>query len=183
MTHEDLVLYAKRYLLKKKRIHVVITEQFIITTEKPDAMGYTTGQTYLIECKATRSDFLADAKKKFRQEPELGMGSYRFYLCPAGLIQKHELPDGWGLLWVEDNGRIKTLKANGNMSAPFQNRKNTSAEHQLLLAYTKRLVKAYGVHEAGELTPIEKLHEEISRLKHHIKLLEHGSMHQPQGVR
>jgi hypothetical protein len=28
------------------------------------------------------------------------MGDWRFYLCPAQIIQPGDLPAGWGLLWT-----------------------------------------------------------------------------------
>lgn len=31
----------------------------------------------------------------------LGMGKYRSYLCPAGLITKEDLPERWGLVWYD----------------------------------------------------------------------------------
>jgi len=34
-----------------------------------------------------------------------GLGVYRFYLCPVGLIQPEELPPKWGLLYAE-NGKV-----------------------------------------------------------------------------
>ncbi|MDR3746807.1 MAG: hypothetical protein P4M04_01390, partial [Acidobacteriota bacterium] len=46
----------------------------------------------------SRSDFLADSNKPFRCNPDEGFGSKRFYLAPAGIIGREELPKGWGLL-------------------------------------------------------------------------------------
>lgn len=56
------------------------------TSEAPDAIGFRTDASVLVECKLTRSDYLADKKKPFRINPTLGMGDYRFYLTPAGLM-------------------------------------------------------------------------------------------------
>ena len=35
-----------------------------------------------------------------RVHPNIGMGQFRYYMVPAGLIAKDEVPAGWGLLWV-----------------------------------------------------------------------------------
>jgi hypothetical protein len=67
------------------------------------------GTSTLIECKASRSDFLSDKKKPFRQNPEFAMGRYRFFLCPWELIRVDELPGKWGLLWAR-NGRVYIRK-------------------------------------------------------------------------
>ena len=65
----------------------------------PDAIGWKqASHSVLVECKVTRSDFLADREKPFRLKPEKGVGSERFYLTPPGLVKTEELPAGWGLL-------------------------------------------------------------------------------------
>ena len=63
----------------------------------------------LVECKITRSDFLADREKPFRQNPERGVGSERFYLTPPALLKLEELPAGWGLLEYR-RGHIEMLQ-------------------------------------------------------------------------
>ena len=65
----------------------------------PDAIGWKRAcHSVLVECKISRSDFLADREKPFRQKSQLGMGCERYYLAPAGLLCPEELPNGWGLL-------------------------------------------------------------------------------------
>lgn len=99
ITHGDLIESARRWLCKTHC--VVITEMFggwnnII--EKPDAIGWKEGSvTTLIECKISRQDFLSEKKKKARHS--IGMGTFRYYLAPEGIInQYYELPENWGLL-------------------------------------------------------------------------------------
>lgn len=103
MTHGELVAMASKWL-KDFGCGVVFDDNFVARTqsgEKPDALGFKSNVSLLIECKATRSDFLADRNKKFRKNPELGVGDWRFYLCPAGLIKPDEIPQGWGLLYCD----------------------------------------------------------------------------------
>lgn len=82
------------------------------TGEIPDAIGFSlshweTGAT-VIEVKVTRSDFLGDRKKPHRQ-PGAGMGAWRYYMAPEGLIRVDELPPGWGLIEVNTRGHCKVL--------------------------------------------------------------------------
>lgn len=73
-----------------------------VSGEVPDAIGWRNGGrvTILVECKVTRSDFLADMRKPFRVTPAKGVGDWRFYLSPPGIIEPDDLPEGWGLLHV-----------------------------------------------------------------------------------
>jgi hypothetical protein len=65
----------------------------------PDAIDWKgLNRSVVIECKVSRSDFLADADKPFRLKPEEGFGCERFYMAPSGVIGIDELPADWGLL-------------------------------------------------------------------------------------
>lgn len=113
MTHDQLVKKAKTWLKVYCGCSSVATEIRAITRsgEIPDALGFQSDYSILVECKVSREDFLADRKKIFRQQPELGMGDYRFFLAPKGLISVGELPDRWGLVEVE--GRSKPTLVHG----------------------------------------------------------------------
>jgi len=98
MTHAQLVEKAVRWL-RRYRCGVVLSEQACISGEMPDAIGWKRAcHSVLVECKVARSDFLADRAKPFRLKPAEGVGCERFYLVPAGLLRREELPAGWGLL-------------------------------------------------------------------------------------
>ncbi|ART61455.1 hypothetical protein CBP36_21035 (plasmid) [Acidovorax carolinensis] len=81
--------------------------------EVPDALGYRcTGRnddpedgTVLVECKVSRSDFVADRSKPHRQAG--GVGNWRYFLAPEGLIGLDELPEKWGLVEVNARGHLK----------------------------------------------------------------------------
>lgn len=135
LSHDDLCQIAYRFL-KNNGFGVVFHDKFKACTpsgEQPDAMGFRNGTSCLIECKRTRADFLADKKKRFRINPGMGMGDWRFMLAPKGLIKTDELPEGWGLLEVSEKGRVyKTLGWPSNTQwmsyAPFAgSRKNEQA--------------------------------------------------------
>lgn len=77
--------------------------------EIPDAIGFRfSGHrdgTVVVEAKTSRSDFLADLRKTHRQGK--GLGIWRYYLAPEGLLQVHELPGRWGLIEVDARGRVR----------------------------------------------------------------------------
>jgi hypothetical protein len=69
--------------------------------EIPDAIGFRAGHcggSVVVECKTSRSDFLADRAKPHRAVG--GMGTWRYFMAPAGLIAPQELPPLWGLIEV-----------------------------------------------------------------------------------
>lgn len=142
MTHDDLVLRAERWL-KSQNCGVAFHDRFQAMTfsgEKPDAIGWRSDVSILIECKATRSDFLADKKKHFRMLPHLGMGDWRFFLCPPGLIKPEELPEGWGLLYALPKSikRVAGIPANSDWirAKPFTG--NKQAEMQVMYSALRR---------------------------------------------
>lgn len=135
MTHAQLVEKAVAWL-RRYRCGVVLSEQACVSGEMPDAIGWKRAcHSVLVECKVTRSDFLADRAKPFRLKPEQGVGCERFYLVPAGLVRRDELPEGWGML-ENNRGRIETAHASGKnlrSAAGFRNEMN------LLLASLRRV--------------------------------------------
>lgn len=79
ITHSELVSLGAKWLQKK--CSVVITE-LVTTGEIPDVIGWHGTHSTLIECKASRSDFLADQTKFFRREQWAGIGMARYYFAP-----------------------------------------------------------------------------------------------------
>lgn len=105
MTHAELVRRAAVWL----RNHgAVVTSTEVVAwccAESPDVIGWGyDGISYVIECKATRSDFMADKTKPHRDGKVCGLGNYRYYAAPAGLIDRDELPEGWGLIEASGGG-------------------------------------------------------------------------------
>lgn len=135
MTHAQMVERAVRWL-RSYRCGVVLSEQACVSGEMPDAIGWKQAcHSVLVECKMTRADFLADRAKPWRQKPEKGVGSERFYLTPPELLKVEELPVGWGLLELR-RGRVEMLK-------PSMKSLRTAAgflyEMNLLLASLRRV--------------------------------------------
>ena len=126
LTHRQLCEIGARFLKRPESAnghgcHFTVIEAACYG-ENPDVFGVRHGihghgiGTFLLEAKTSRSDFLADRSKPHRLNPEIGMGKYRYYICPTDLIKPHELPEKWGLIYVSPKGICKVVA--GVLSAP-----------------------------------------------------------------
>lgn len=116
-THADLCTIAVKWLKRANSnnghgCHVAVSEvRSGWTGEIPDAIGFRqsgyapSDGSVVVEVKVSRSDFMADKKKPHRMDG--GLGNWRYFMCPEGMIQPEELPEGWGLLWVNSRGHVK----------------------------------------------------------------------------
>jgi len=146
MNHKELVLKASKWL-KSIGCTVVLEELTTRCRETPDSIGWRDSLSILVECKTSRSDFLADKKKFFRMSygEKYALGDWRFYMCPIGIIKPCDLiGTGWGLLYVESiNKKIKRILApKGNTKwhpAPFKG--NKKEENMLLVSALRRITK------------------------------------------
>lgn len=105
ITHKQLVEIAYRWILKSGGMSIAFKELTSLAREIPDVIGFNGWESAVIECKVSRSDFLRDQKKAHRTGGK-GMGNWRFYCCPHGLIKPEDLPKGWGLIYVTDKARV-----------------------------------------------------------------------------
>ena len=108
MTHAELVKAACRWLRSYKKCKPVFADfRHQYSDEIPDAIGWTRTLTHVVECKVTRSDFRADAKKRHVVNGD-SIGHRRWYLTPSGLLRSlGELPEGYGLLTSKTGKRIR----------------------------------------------------------------------------
>ena len=135
MTHAQLVSKAVHWL-RRYRCGVVLSEQACVSGEMPDAIGWKRAcHSVLVECKVTRSDFLADRAKPFRLKPDHGVGCERFYLVPAALVRSDEMPVGWGLLEYR-NGKIEMVHPSAKN---LRSATGFRCEMNLLLASLRRV--------------------------------------------
>lgn len=118
LSHPQLVARAIRYLRTIRKCQIVLSEMQCNWLESPDAIGFSKKVSILIECKTSRSDFSRDSRKASRR-PGVGMGYYRFYLVPAGIVRRHEVngfdaeivtTSGWGLLWYHPSSERITME-------------------------------------------------------------------------
>lgn len=141
MTHKELVDVGYRWVMK--RCGFAFKELVTVNKEIPDVIGFNSCGTFLLEAKTSRADFLCDKKKEFRQNPEKGMGDWRFFIVPKGLVTIEELPKGWGLIEVSDSGKAFTSYnpfGGGNIYYRWErNQKNLQAEVNMMYSALRRL--------------------------------------------
>lgn len=138
ITHKALVELAGRWL--ERRCGVVLTEYSCWnSSEIADAIGLRPWPrgSILVECKASRDDFLKDRRKPHRATVER-MGNYRYYLTPRDMVNPAWLPEGWGLLSALD-GRKQRVKV--VIEAPLHLEPEIKvAESQILYSLARRAV-------------------------------------------
>jgi hypothetical protein len=135
MTHARLVEMAEAWL-RRWRCGIVLSEQGCSSGEMPDAIGWKgRNHSIVIECKISRADFLADAAKQWRKNPEIALGCERYYAAPMGLLRAEEMPEGWGLL--EAQGR--DLKVARKSKQKLRQSEGLMNEMNLLLASLRRV--------------------------------------------
>lgn len=114
MTHKQLCERAARWL-KTIGCRVVLSEIASSGREIPDAIGWRSGISILIECKTSQADFKQDFKKPWRKFEDYGMGHHRLYLCEKGIIKPCQaMALGWGLLWIDGRKIQKVIAPKGN---------------------------------------------------------------------
>lgn len=136
-THDELCRRAGIWLRERQGCSVVLVDhQGLRTQEQPDAIGWKSASvSYLVECKTSRADFLADKKKPFRA-PGLGMGNYRYFLCLPDVIRLADVPAPWGLLYLETRGVLPVKKA---AFVPIQDSPGGVEERAILLHCLERV--------------------------------------------
>lgn len=139
MTHSELVQVAASQL-KRWRCLPIITEMHCANTygEIPDAIGWLSRASILIECKTSRADFLRDRDKIFRRYHDFGMGDIRFYFTNPGVIHEDDVLAGWGVYEIID-GKPKYklgLRYSNACKIPFHG--NKQEELLLMRSYIRR---------------------------------------------
>jgi len=84
----------------------VVSTELVCSTvsENADAIGWDGyGRCMVIECKVSRSDFLANKHKPHEIVGD-SMGNERWFMTPPGLVEPKELPRSHGLLEYTPSG-------------------------------------------------------------------------------
>lgn len=209
-THASLCAIAARWLRRSHSAgghgcQIAFTECHNGDGEAPDAIGFRAvgwcDGSVVVECKATRGDFLADARKPHRVTPDAGMGRWRYYLAPEGLIDVAELPPGWGLLEVTDRGSVvaragpATLLAKHSGSYALQRgfaaecerwalARNIEREQALLTRLLARLSDPEAVNLAlrDANNRLARANAEVAQLRQEKRQLEGRLANEPSGA-
>jgi hypothetical protein len=115
--HHDLCCLVAKHFFKRDfnkfsiyKTRYVAVELTTYGTEIADVFGFGGGYTQLFEIKLSRSDFKKDFQKTSRLFPK-GIGYFRTYVCPNGIIKEYELPRNWGLLYYnEENNTFECVR-------------------------------------------------------------------------
>ena len=104
MSHSECINRVAKWLRQQHQSHSSLRCKIIfkephgynISKEYPDVLGTGMRNDINIECKVSRQDFLKDGKKRHNHP----FGNFKFYACPEGLIQPDEVPQKFGLIYV-----------------------------------------------------------------------------------
>ena len=139
ITHAELVAYGRRWLYRHNCGYVAV-EECGMSLEFPDLLGFRSNFTIMIEAKRSRRDYRKDMSKFFRAEPEHGVGNYRYYLCPDGLIKPEEIPSNWGLIYLKGK-RLYVIKGPQDFNEPclgFWQKSNIVAENEIMYSVLRK---------------------------------------------
>lgn len=150
-----------------------------INGEIPDAIGWRPirrGGSVLVEAKTSRADFKADFAKPHRRKPETGMGVFRYYLAPQGVIRLDELPPRWGLIEANDRGHLKVLAGHvlDRSAAGWRHDHNMYAEVCTLAMCLNRVGDPQKVQDIlresnNSLNRMAKRNDALSRQNHELE--------------
>lgn len=124
MTHQDLCDRAASWL-RGQRCDPVLYG-IASTAEIPDAIGWGSNGSIVVECKVSTEDLLRDKRKNHAEQR---MGDRRFFMCPYGLVFEEYIaqhfPDH-GLLAIHGR-RVRVLR-----DAPTRENPNHRSEIRYL---------------------------------------------------
>jgi hypothetical protein len=156
LTHADLCAIAARWLKKPLsaqghgcQVAFTETRTSFLAGESPDAIGFRVstptygGGSTIVECKVSRADFLQDGKKPHRAAG-CGMGRFRYYASPEGMISPEEVPTGWGLIYVDER---KTVSVIAGATLSIRNPGAYDLPHD---AFAETLLLANLLHRVGD---------------------------------
>ena len=110
LRHEELLKTAATFINNKGLTHFGKSTYVVCNyndgMEPIDVFGFGGGCTQIIKVITTRMELNLDLERAYRKCPKYGIGEFRSYLCPNGLLNKEDIPKNWGLLWCDNKGKI-----------------------------------------------------------------------------
>jgi len=149
LNHYELVQRAIKWLRNTRGCWFVASECHTVLNEIPDAIGWLSSSSILIECKASRNDFLQDKKKHSRKFPKQGLGNWRYYMTEPGMIEPGELPEGWGLL--EAHPKVVRYKV---LAKRFNDIEIAHRERPILVSLVRRLNRVVDEYSLNQIRKV-----------------------------
>lgn len=112
LSHDEIAVVAANKLSSMGYIATMANVTAGVGGEQPDAIGIKScGESFLVEVKISKHDFIADRKKTWRSA-DFAHGHYRAFLTPKELLDPAEIPYGWQLWEVHGKTRpvVKIIK-------------------------------------------------------------------------
>lgn len=134
LVHKELKQVALFYL-KKQVVDIVANEvKFHNIRCIADAVGINLKrkEIRIIEAKATREDYFRDVKLFDEKTTYFKHAHYVYIMTPENLIEPHELPPGYGLLWVNQDKEVSVAKK------PTKNKETLKTRFETTLKRTVR---------------------------------------------
>jgi hypothetical protein len=167
--------YSKKLCLKINPCVLAVSE-VTVGLEIPDVFGVgAAGETILIECKASKSDFNIDAKKagrhlgvppnkewwykyrNFNPDTDYGIGQKRYYMVPPGLIASDTDTHGFGILEAHHHKFLTKVKL-------IKESKEFNPHPQYQLEAVIRLLNAFGTPNVSHKVNSQLFYFEKSRI-------------------
>ena len=134
----DLLHIGRRYMIQAIHLDPVLVEYTPPPSLNwvPDLIGWKLDigfggtyvlNSYIIDVCANLKEFRKDSTNKELAKSNLGQN--RYYLTPDGLVQKADLPEGWGLIYYN----IRTKRCRKVVPATYRSRFDVERQEGLLL--------------------------------------------------
>ena len=134
----DLLHIGRRYMVQAIHLDPVLVEYPSppVLNWMPDLIGWKLDigfggtyvlNSYIIDVCANLKEFRKDSTNKAMAKSNLGQN--RYYLTPDGLVQKADLPEGWGLIYYN----TRTKRCRKVVPATYRSRFDVERQEGLLL--------------------------------------------------
>lgn len=112
-SNADRYVRAKHVRYPSPRYHArsLSTADYLVFDTYKNKKKKSIGELLGFEIKTSRSDFLNELKNPLKAERWKQFCDYWYLVAPDLSIIKNDLPEGWGLTVIGDNGKLKIAKS------------------------------------------------------------------------
>jgi len=122
MSHSDFIAdQSKEARIKRANVsvysglHSSIKDLRSWAAKKEDALFIDKRFSRKLENIETYVNCYCAQDKTYQEAPHLGES--RFYVCPKDIISKSEVPEGWGLIYIDEKERFRQILPSGKWKA------------------------------------------------------------------